>query len=636
MTVEPLLTESVIVTSGAAPNIDAPPGSATTTVGREDIQTRHPASLTDAISNVPGAGSLSDVHTSVPSLRGLARGRTLLLIDGARVTTERRAGPSASFLDPFFLDGVEIARGPGSVGYGSDAFGGVIHARTRRVEARSPTRVRARGAFGVGLPEATAGVELTQGLDRGGIVVQARYRNFEEYRSPDGEVFNSQASDKGFLARVTHALGDGELSVGWQTSLGRDTGRPDTRGEAVETSYPEENSNRLTLSYDLEPRAGFTRIGFQGFWGRYQLVTERDEMATRVDPASRAVADVTADDYSFRSFAVRAIGSARWEMGLDVNGRYGLNARDYSSTFADDGSEIVVRDEQSIESARRNDIGIYTSTEVLLGPKWSLGAGGRFDHVVTDNEGGFFGDRSTVNTAFSGYGSLKVELARGLSLTGQVAHGFRDPTLSDRYFLGVSGRGVVTGNPNLEPEEANQVDAALRFVQGRMRWAVYGYYYRFSDLIERFELRRDLFFFATAAARTSEASRLEMQSELGESMTLEVSAQIARGDTRDDDAPVDDIPGANLKLQLRRTLTNRGYAEARVVVFFEDDLPGPTEIVTPQYATLDLSAGWRLVRQRRASRIGKNLFDSAFPVSPDARAVLAPGINAVMTIVAEF
>ena len=169
--VEPLLIESVTVTSGAAPNIDAPPGSATTSVPQEDIELRHPVTLTDVISNIPGASGLRDRQASVPSLRGLARGRTLLLIDGARVTAERRAGPSATFLDPFFLDGVEVARGPGSVGYGSDAFGGVIHARTRRVEARAfaggATRAAERSEKSDQRrhPQAEAGTEPAQGPD---------------------------------------------------------------------------------------------------------------------------------------------------------------------------------------------------------------------------------------------------------------------------------------------------------------------------------------------------------------------------------------------------------------------------------------------------------------------------------------
>ena len=490
--------------------------------------------------------------------------------------------------------------------------------------------MRARGALGAGLPEATAGVELTHGLERGGIVVQARYRNFKEYRSPNGDIFNSQASDRGFLGRFTHALGDGELSVGWQTSLGRDTGRPDTRGEDVQTSYPEENSHRLTLSYDLEPRAGFTRIGFQGFWGRYQLITERITQPKRGELETVGVADVTADDYSFRAFGVRPVGKARWEMGVDVNGRYGLEARDGLTVFDRDGEPSFTREELAIANARRADVGLYTSAEALVGSRWSLGGGVRVDRVTTENDGGFFGSQSTDNAALSGYGSVKVDLGGGVSLTGQLAHGFRDPTLSDRYFRGISGRGVVLGNPNLEPERANQFDAALRFVSGPLRWAMYGYYYRFTDLVERFELTQDVFLFRNRGEADIRGLELEVQSSFATHYSIEVSAQLARGETRDDDTPIDDIPGANFKAQLRRNFENRGYAEVRIAYFVEDDLPGPTEIVTPRYGTLDFSAGWRLSPSVQLRGLVRNVFDTAYPVSPDARAVLAPGVNAVV------
>lgn len=623
----PLVSESVSVTSGAAPSIDAPPASATTAIPREEIQSRHPARLTDVVATLAGAGSLSDLHASVPSLRGLARGRTLLLIDGARVTSERRAGPSATFIDPFFLEGVEVSRGPGSVGYGSDAFGGVIHARTRRIEAGAPTRVRLRGAFGAGLPEATGGVELTHGLEEGGVVLQARYRNFESYRSPDGEVFNSQASDRGLLGRFGHRVGSGTFEAGWQTSLARDTGRPDSRGEAVQTRYPEENSHRLTMSYDLDPRAGFTRLGLHGFWGRYRLVTETivpEEESTRA-------ADVVANDFSFRSFGVRPVGRARWEMGLDVNGRYGLHALDLSTV-----GELPPSESVAVESAGRFDAGLYTSVDVLLGSSWSLGAGLRLDRVTTDNRGGFFDDLSTANTALSGYGSLKVELAEGLSLTGQLARGFRDPTLSDRYFRGISGRGVVTGNPGLEPETANQADVALRYRLGPLTLSTFGYFYRFSELIERYEVAPDDFTFRNRGAADIRGLELEAQAVLPAAFTLDLAATLARGSVRGEGASVDDIPGPNLKLGLRRTLTDKGYGQIRVAFFSTDERPGPTEIVVPRYQSFDVSGGFRVSPNLELRGLVRNLFDQRFPVSPDARAVLAPGISGVFTVVAEF
>ena len=82
-----------------------------------------------------------------------ARGRTLLLIDGGRVTSERRVGPSATVADPSLFEGIDVARGPGSVAYGSDALGGIISVRTRRAEPGSPLQVRASGTLGGGIPD---------------------------------------------------------------------------------------------------------------------------------------------------------------------------------------------------------------------------------------------------------------------------------------------------------------------------------------------------------------------------------------------------------------------------------------------------------------------------------------------------
>ncbi len=134
----PTLEESVMVVAGSAPSVEAAPASGVTVVPAEDIRGRQPTNVAQAVENVAGTATVSEGHAAVPAVRGLASGRTLILIDGARVTAERRVGPSATYLDPASLEGIEIARGPGSVAYGSDAFGGVVQLRTRRAEPGSP------------------------------------------------------------------------------------------------------------------------------------------------------------------------------------------------------------------------------------------------------------------------------------------------------------------------------------------------------------------------------------------------------------------------------------------------------------------------------------------------------------------
>ena len=126
---------------------------------------RQPVNVAQAVENVAGTATVSEGHAAVPAVRGLAAGRTLILIDGARVTAERRVGPSATYVDPASLEGIEIARGPGSVAYGSDAFGGVIQLRTRRAEPGAPLRRDASPARWARARRSSAlAWQVTQGL----------------------------------------------------------------------------------------------------------------------------------------------------------------------------------------------------------------------------------------------------------------------------------------------------------------------------------------------------------------------------------------------------------------------------------------------------------------------------------------
>jgi chaperonin GroEL len=93
--VDAVVTEVVTVT-GAALTIDAAPGASTTLMSATDLQLRHPWTLAEALETVPGVGTISEGQAAVPTVRGMARGRTLVLVDGTRASTERRAGANAS------------------------------------------------------------------------------------------------------------------------------------------------------------------------------------------------------------------------------------------------------------------------------------------------------------------------------------------------------------------------------------------------------------------------------------------------------------------------------------------------------------------------------------------------------------
>jgi hemoglobin/transferrin/lactoferrin receptor protein len=630
-----LVEESVTVT-GSAPSIEAPAASGTSLLTGRDLESRQPATLVQALETTPGVAVVSEGQASVPALRGLARGRTLILVDGARVSTERRVGPSATFLDPFALEGVEVARGPGSVAYGSDAFGGVIYARTRRPAAGAPFAVRGVLSGGAGIPQVRAGGEISKGFTNGGILILGHYRTLDDYRGASGTVRNSGARDAGVLARIERQAGRGLFSAGWQSDFGRDVERPRNNSNQIRFYYPEETSHRFTASYDRRDIRGFHRLNLSTFLGRHALVTDQDRYPTETRARSIERADVRANDYHVRAVAERHLWSAKLETGAEVNGRFGLRAIDSVVSFDLQGHSTGTTENLSVDAAHRTDAGAYVNVETPLRPKVLLGAGGRLDRVTTRNKGGYFGDRSTSNAAFSGVASITAGPYAGWSVTGQIARGFRDPFLSDRYFRGPSGRGFITGLPDLEPERSLQFDGAARYTGRNYRLAVYGYQYRIVDLIERYEGTPDNFFFRNRGRARIRGIEAEAQVGIAPGWTLELTTQLARGITPEDGAPLDDIAAPSFSALVRKELPRRAYAQVRVAAFARDDDPGPTERETPGYTLIDASTAIPLSEGLELQVSGRNLLDADYLASPDPRTVPAPGASVLATLMMRF
>ncbi len=633
--IAPLLEESVTV-SGAAPRIDTTPVSAATLLSAREIEVRQPATLSQLLENVPGVSTISEGQSAVPTIRGLARGRTLILVDGARVTSERRVGPSANFLDPFVLDSVEVARGPGSVAYGSDAFGGVIYARTRRVEPGAPLGVRFVGSLGAGIPEARTGLEVSKGIGKGGVLVQAHYRHFDDYTSPEGTIANSGAQDQGVLARAEQAVGRGLLSAGWESDFGRDIGRPRSNSNAVRFYYPTDDSHRFTASYDLAQVAGFSRVAVNGFLGSSTLVTDQDRYPTSSKPRSIERADVQSKDFQVRGLAERQVGPAKLEIGMDVNGRFGLHALDTVIGYDMAGNATSSTTNVSVETAHRTDAGAYVMGQVPVVARLTVAGGVRGDRVVMTNTGGYFGDRTTSHADASGFVSVTGGAFHGFTITGQVSRGFRDPMLSDRFYRGPTGRGFITGNPDLEPETSVQYDVAVRRVGTRYRWAFYLYQYRIRDLIERYMTEPDYYYYRNRGDARLRGAEIELQVDPGRGIAIEAAASLARGVSPTDGTALDDVGTDFLSAQIRKQIGPRGFAQVRVGFYAEDDRPGPTEVATPGYQLVDASAGYRMTSRAELRFVCRNLLNQTYMLSPDPRGVFAPGISGLATAIVSF
>ena len=447
--------ESVTV-SGVAPSIDVSAGASSTAVLDADLSLRRPATLAQSLENIPGVGTISEGQGATPAIRGLARGRTLILVDGARVSTERGAGPNASFLDPGTLGRIDVVRGPGSVAYGTDAFGGVIAARSRWPVPSAGFGARFAATTGTGLPEHRGDLELSFGYGGGAVLAGARAREFESYTSPEGEVPFSSWRDNGGRVLWKQAAGANQVSAGLQIDEATDIGRPRSDSNTIVATSPFERSRRFTLSLDRAALGRWRDLRVAAFVGTSEQRTEQDRLPAPGRPRRIDRADGEARDLQVRATGRRPIGRVSFLGGIDLQRRFDVTAADTAILFNAAGALTSTTTTDTIESANRTALGVFGEGDFQIRP-WLRATGGvRADGTHSANSGGFFGDRKTRRAALSGVAAVTVIPTRSLFVTAQVARGFREPTLTDRFSRGPVGRGFLEGNPDLEPETSRQ------------------------------------------------------------------------------------------------------------------------------------------------------------------------------------
>lgn len=627
--------DSVTVASGVAPGLETPPAAATTTVGQEDLEQRRPQRLADAVQGVAGVSRSEEGPTGVPSIRGLTRGRTLILLDGARVTTERRAGPSAAYVDPFTLASVEIARGPGSVAYGSDAFGGIINARSRYPNPGSPFSVgyslnSGRG----GDAEDSIGVEASGDVLGGALLGQFHFRKAGDAEAAGGETIpNSSYEDRGGALRYAIDTPAGRLRASFSLVDGYDIGNPAADSNVIRAHYPRESSRRFNLALDAGRVGGWENLEFSLFLGSYRLALTRDRLPTSTVTRRIDRSDTTSEDGSVRAVATRPVLGGRLQVGTEVISRFNLESTTERETFDLAGNRTGLSQPPAIEDAQRNDVGLFASYDRALGSRNLLSAGVRGDRIKSENRGGFFGDRSISHSSLAGYAAFTSNFASNVTASLQAARGFRDPTLSDRFFRGPTGRGFVTGNPDLDPERSLQYDGSVRWTIGRGSLAAFGYLYRIDDLIERYSDDGADFFFRNRGEAEIRGFEVEAQTPLRSGFTLELAVTAARGEAGGE--PIDDIPARGGFATLRWA-DERHFAYLRGASFQRDDRPGPIEVERPGYTTFELGAGWHLSAAAELRLVGRNLTDERFWESADETATLARGRSFTLGLVGKM
>jgi iron complex outermembrane receptor protein len=557
-----------------------------------------PTTLTELVAEIPGVaengqGGIFQTY----SIRGVSRQRVLTLLSGMRIVSERRAGVSASFLDPLLVRSVDILRGGSSTYYGSGALGGVVQLFPRQFEGWS-----------VQMGYESQGNENYQvlgwGGGRGWSLGLAR-RDAGNGETPGGGELNSAFGQSSATLQKRWSAKGYDLRFEAVASAGRDIAKASTDAPERTTVYPEEN--HLLLRFAVRSPADWT----------LEVWVHPNDLETRVTQADVERTDLSNEAFDLgvnwqKQLPLGPGSSAR--LGLDYFGRRGVEAVE----VARHASDRVITQQTTLDDAREDEAGAYGVVEWNKGRAVLL-AGGR---IVWQSQAN--GDRPAAeDTAVSAFAGLVLPVGSGFELAANLGSGLRFPALSERFFSGVTGRGLVEGNPGLDPERSLTTDVGLRWYGNRLFLAGYVFRNEIDDYIERVETATDLLTFVNLLEGAIQGVELEGHYRFDSRWSLSFGGHLLEGRSEASE-PLVDVPADRFYLggdwQAGRWRWQGRWEERWEKTDFGS---GEKPIPSASLLSAALHFDWR--KGLSFSLGGRNLLDEAYFNSADRKVPLAPG-----------
>ena len=627
--------EEVVVTALRYPEPSTRVPAAETVLSAQLIQEQMAPNLTSALTGIPGLAPLgSGGFSLVPSIRGLARNRILLLIDGSRIISDRRTGPSASFVSPQDLARVEILRSPSSIFYGSDAVGGVVQMFTKEPPAEDGFAGRLHAGYGTINREKSYGLALSGRKGAWGFYLSGQGLDADEYRSPHGLVLQSQFTQAGLLGKISFRTEARDIDLSFLGARGANIGKPNQTSATKPTWYPRENQNLVQLHWQEKNVAG-GKLSFHAFANPNFLET-RTKTITAGTVSKDSFSRTESTELGAQLLFSRTMGrSFRLTGGLDYFGRDGASAILREDSFDAQGALTKSYSETSYDHGRRSDIGLFLSGDFFDLRNLDLIGGLRWDSIIQSaNPGGGETKRESRRSALTGFLAASYRLTPLLTVFANASTAYRTPGLSELFYTGITGRGMIIAQPDLTPERSQNFDAGVKWVSNRLYAAAYAFVYTIEGLIDRTLAAPQTYTYANLDK--ARLRGLEMESEFYPSAGWKIFGTLTalQGTSDTSGLPVNDIPPLRLTLGTRVWI---GKFSAEINGLFQGrkNDPGPAEIAIGACRVFSFKANYFWTPFNIYLTV-MNLFNAAYVGRPDPEAVEEPGRRLVFGLTYSF
>ena len=628
------IKEEITVTAEADSIIDVSLPSHRTILPSSVLTELGTANIAEAVEKIPGVAMVGKGgYSMVPAIRGLAEHRILLLVDGVRLTSERRIGASASFINLNDIDRIEVNRGPYSVFYGSGGIGGIINIITKSPAAHAPFRGDFRLGYNTVRKERAASVNLRGSRGKFGFMMVANGKKADDYSSPAGIIEQSRYSDYDLLLKVNRTGDNSQFYFTLFHYQGVDIGKPSPTAKLKPHWYPKERNTIFTLGYKIQNKFHLDTLNVSFYILPSILETQKDNLRESLTVKKRNLAKIEGTNFGFKLRGGKGLGKNHTlNFGFDFFGRRGLNDSNTEWNFDEYGNITEKTEETSINDARRNNFGLYVNDKIQISSSLTMNLGARFDYINTSNLTNAANRFSRSDKSFTAYIGSIFQVTPHLSLLANLGRSFRFPTISELFYTGLTGRGTVFGNVNLKSETSINLDFGFRYLHDRFYASIYGFSNLVSNMIQKYGgIGEEEYYYKNLTEGRITGIEGEFYFWLIEDCELFVNFHYMKGRENDTNAALNYIPPSRLTLWPKFSL-GKFWVEPKLTLAAAKKDPGPLEIEIKGYTLFDTIFGYKLNKNIMLLAIAQNISNRTYRLSADETGVDAPGRGIVFKV----
>lgn len=493
--VESYKAQDVVVTASRVEQQLADVNMSVSVITSEDIAEMSGAkTIADLLeSKVPGIQVKNDGGQGIDriKIRGEDAFRTLVMIDGQRISEQKSMSGVPLLIDPSQVERIEVIRGPASVLYGSDAIGGAINIITKK---------GGEDSFGAtvsaGLDTSSNGKELSGSIFGSANGWKYRFggaiRDADDIDTPAGEMPHTEFNSKAANAFLSYDI-DPNKTVGLSLShfdLDFMSGAISYAPEDFYVDVPEWKRTRGAIFGEFKNLTeNLARL-------RIDISQERNTklMENHVNPSTNtskapsinSYADNTLDTSSLNAQTDWIIGDNHYlitgyEFSYDDLDALSETYLDLSSITPIMSQPLLSKDQSFSGYQMRHSV--FANMESTLFEDWVFNYGVRYTWVKNDMdvntpyslsmpsmgilgvpEGKFHYDNHDSKAVFN-FGTTYKGF-RNLTLRANWSQGYRTPLLQELFIDTSMGGELTYANPDLKPETSDNFEIGARYTNG--------------------------------------------------------------------------------------------------------------------------------------------------------------------------